>query len=314
RDAQELGLEVLRAPGKEEYPEQNDEESLVVDLKNEELTKEEERMEEKALEVMEQVQSGIRTIKVGDYSTRVKQLGNLLFKDGAMYEAASNLSVPINLLRDAEYNHLWYLQKMHDQFFQSFKHKRYIPRLDQPISRLEFHQLFRQTSTPVIIPFKHMRHLGFLTKGWTLDKLRERFPYSPTPGSKRLHYNAKSGLNAKNTLDLGPALYELSKDAKLAKGTGTQRNFPRNLMLRPKYLAMLNISYPPFVPKRRFQVPTLWMGTSSADTESATDPLHREAPELVLGVDEISQQPKHVQEGTRYQSLAQLDRDRTSGR
>ena len=42
-------------------------------------------------------------------------------------------------------------------------------------------------------------------------------------------------------------------------------------MLKSKYLSMLEISRPPFVPRRRFQPPTLWMGTSTADTKLHSD-------------------------------------------
>lgn len=42
-------------------------------------------------------------------------------------------------------------------------------------------------------------------------------------------------------------------------------------MLKSKYLSMLEISRPPFVPRKRFQPPTLWMGTSTADTKLHSD-------------------------------------------
>ena len=87
--------------------------------------------------------------------------------------------------------------------------------------------------------------------------LLARFPYEPPKNGKLpLAYNHKSGY--KDGLDLGPALYALESDAELAKGGGSKRNFPRNLMIKSKYLEMLGISRPPFVPRKRFQPPTLW--------------------------------------------------------
>lgn len=155
------------------------------------------------------------------------------------------------------YNKMWYLQEMHDHFFYENDHRRYIPHLAQPITKLQFHETFRQTSVPVIIPFDMLRNHGVVTKGWTLQELRQRFPYTPPANGKLpLAYNHKSGV--KDGLDLGPALYALEQDVELAKGGGSQRNFPRNLMIKSKYLQMLEVSRPPFIPRRRFQPPTLW--------------------------------------------------------
>jgi len=198
-------------------------------------------------------------------ATRVAALGNLLFEDGPAYEAAPTVVLPDTPIRQDFYTKVWYLQKMHDEFFQSNPHKRYIPRLAQSITRKEFHEIFRKTSTPVIMNFEHLRNLGLLTKAWTLAELRERFPYEPSPGATPLNYDSKTGRSAQ--LDLGPALYELHRDTKLEKGTGSKRNFPRNLMIKPKYLALLDATFPPFIPPTRFMPPALWMGTSTADTK-----------------------------------------------
>lgn len=264
-DAEASSSTRSQVPTEEEYPAQPDGEELNMAVKGDEV--EEQAMQEKSLEAIEEA---LNDAADGEDAagTRVAQLGNLLFSDGSEYEAAPDYASPPELLAAMRYAKLWSLQKLHDQFFQRVPHKQYIPRLAQPISRLEFHQTFRQTSTPVIIPFQYMRHLGFVTKGWTLDEMRAKFPFTPKPGAQALQYSSKAGLNTVTELDFGPGLYEISLDAKLrrgAKGT-TSRNFPRNMMLRPKYLAMLDISFPPFVPRKRFQVPTLWMGTSSSDT------------------------------------------------
>lgn len=265
-------LDLPEAPSKEEYPEQSDDEGLAPGHSEDEDADSPEvlKMEEESLELIEQemdeeVAQEEEIAAEGSGAVRVRELGNLLFSDGAEYLASPVINSPQGKSK-AEYSKLWSLQEMHDDFFNKFPHRRYIPRLAQRISRQEFHETFRQTSTPVIIPFHLMRHLGFLTEGWTLSELRKEFPYEPSPNEKPyVKYHSKAGLTNAN-LDFGPGLYAIEKDTKLAKASGL-RNYPRNMMIGPKYMAMMNISYPPFVPKKRFQVPTMWMGTSTSDTK-----------------------------------------------
>jgi hypothetical protein len=265
----------------QEYPVQDDEASSNTDEAADvmldpaaahDLSEHAEAMEAASERIKEAVLSGASKVAVGPFSTRVPSLGNFFFSDGQQYENAPAVTVTQDTTRASEYRGLWYLQRMHDEYFKSHEHKLWVPHLDQPISRKEFHDTFRRTSTPVVIKFEHMRHLGLLTKGWTVKELRERFPYEPSKGAKKLAYTAKAGL-ADTELDLGPALYELERDAKLRKGAKgtTLRNFPRNLMIKPKYLALLDAAFPPFLPRNRFQAPTLWMGTSTADTKLHSD-------------------------------------------
>jgi len=263
---------------REDYPVQNDDSTVdsasagdvVLDPESESQLEElNSELEMEAVEVMDALRSGDEKVSVGDFSTQVKSLGNLIFSDAAQYESAPDVRPPVEAIFQRNYRGLWYLQKVHDQFFEQFPHKLYIPHLDQPISRKQFHEVFRQTSTPVVMKFEHLRNLGVLTRGWTIKELRERFPYQPKPGAKKLAYHAKAGLAPDAQLDLGPALYELEQNNKLsrgAKGT-TLRNFPRNLMIKPKYLSLLDATFPPFLPRSQFQVPTLWMGTTTADTK-----------------------------------------------
>jgi len=198
---------------------------------------------------------------------KVPALGNLLFSDGEAFEAAPYIKTPTEMLSDAQYGKWWYSQKLHEEFFMETKHKLYIPHLAQSITRKEFHEVFRQTSTPVVIPFQHMRKLGFITKAMTMEDLRREFPYEPPQsGVVPSVYHNRAGLDkTKKKLDLGPGVYAISQDTKLHKGT--MRNYPRNMLMGPQALRMLNVSYPPFVPKKRFQLPTLWFGTSTSDTK-----------------------------------------------
>ncbi|GBG31819.1 Bifunctional arginine demethylase and lysyl-hydroxylase JMJD6 [Hondaea fermentalgiana] len=259
-------------PSKEEYPEQPDEESLA-DGHNEDEdadSPEVKKMEEESIELIEKqmdpdAERTEESAATQSGAVRVKELGNLLFSDGAEYLAAPVIEAPASAAKQP-YSKLWSLQQMHDEFFGALPHRRYIPRLAQRISRQQFHEVFRSTSTPVIIPFHLMRHLGFLTEGWTLSGLRKEFPWEPSPNQKPyLKYHSKAGLTNAN-LDFGPGLHAIEHDTVLAKASGL-RNYPRNMMIGAKYMAMMNISYPPFVPKKRFQVPTMWMGTSTSDTK-----------------------------------------------
>lgn len=189
----------------------------------------------------------------------VEELGGFLFLDGDAYEKAPFIKVPPPLgTTKSAYKKAWSLLREHEEYFRTERpHRLHIPHLAQPISRQEFHETFRLTSTPVVIPFEYMRHLGVRTKAWTLDEMINKFPYTPAAGAEdSAIYSPKSGV--KDGLDLGPALYALKQDAKLVKKGGYSRNFPRNLMIKSKYLPMLEVSRPPFLDKYRFQAPTLW--------------------------------------------------------
>lgn len=229
-------------------------------------------LEESIKDVLD-ASSGKKKVKINSFSMPIKELGGLLFSDAAEYMSSPNITIPDTFV-NKNYRGYWYLQKMHDDYFTKHMHKLHIPHLDQPISRKQFHDIFRLTSTPVVMKFEHLRHLGVTTKGWELSELRAKFPYEPDPNRKQPQYKVNAGLKSDEQLDLGPALYELEKDSKLkrgSKGSVSTRNFPRNLMIKPHYLSLLDAVAPPFLPKQRFQVPTLWMGTTTADTRLHSD-------------------------------------------
>jgi mannose-6-phosphate isomerase-like protein (cupin superfamily) len=71
---------------------------------------------------------------------------------------------------------------------------------------------------------------------------------------------------ADKELDLGPAIASIIRDEALAK-KGKLRNFPRNLKVTQAAIQTLDVQKPPlFHEMEKFQLPTLWMGTSSSDT------------------------------------------------
>lgn len=208
---------------------------------------------------------------------RVASLGNLLFHDGAEYEAAPEIVLPPEA--GQPFKGMWDLLVFHEELYKRIPHKRHVPRLAETISRRTFHQVFRVTSTPVIMSFEHVRALGFLTKAETVEELMKKHPYDPNSaaiaanidaeavaaGATTASYSSNSGRKTK--LDLGPALYAISKDAKLEKIATGVRNFPRNLQLSSKNLATLDVSRPPFIQKKRFQPASMWFGTSTSDTK-----------------------------------------------
>eukprot|EP00924_Labyrinthula_sp_SR-Ha-C_P008803 augustus_masked-scaffold_2-processed-gene-3.46-mRNA-1 protein AED:0.06 eAED:0.06 QI:0/-1/0/1/-1/1/1/0/441 len=226
----------------------------------------EETSQETAIDVSGDEENEVELEEV-NLEMEVESLGGLKFSDGRKYLDAE--FIEINGLLD-NYQGLWKLQKMHDEFFSKVVHKKYIPRLSESISKLQFHNIFRQTSTPVIIPFSTMKQYGFTSTGYSFEQLRQKFPYVPVdPSVTPLVYNPKSGM--KDGMDLGPAIYAVEQDIELQKAKGFKRNFPRNLKIKKQYLEELGVSHPPFIQKKRFQPPTLWFGTSTADTKLHSD-------------------------------------------
>jgi len=196
---------------------------------------------------------------------RIPSLGNFYFSDAQAYEDAPDVVVPPEANGEA-FKGMWGLLNVHEKYFMTHKHKRYIPRLAQQVTREEFHEVFHKTSTPVIVPFEYLRKLGFLTRAQTVDELRMRYPYlPPVDGKTTKSYNPGSG--KKGTLDIGPAVFAISKDAKLEKIAVGVRNYPRNLQLSSRNMYAMDVSRPPFIDKRRFQAASMWFGTSSSDTK-----------------------------------------------
>lgn len=260
------------------YPIQDDEIPMNTDSDEEpiERSPEELRLEAMASEEIERLQSNDNR---DDWEgIPIESLGGLYIQDGDKYLEAPEITPPEGPINPPSlYKKMWPQLEMHEEFFRQVPHKRYIPRLGQPITRQQFHEIFRKTSTPVIIPFKYMRHLGVLTKGWTLKDLRKEFPYEPKIAKKtalmRQDYNQNGFYRGKRDVDFGPALWKLEQDTHIvygASGTGN-RNIPRNMKLPPSELAKFNISFPPFLPSSEFQPPTMWMGTTSADTKMHHD-------------------------------------------
>ena len=234
---------------------------------------EEESQEERDQEVAEhEMRTKISKSKVKEpvpeSSTKAKlvaSLNNILFSDGADYENAPPIKLPDDPNVGIPFPGMWKLLTVHEEFFKKYPHKRWIPRLAQTITRQQFHETFRKTSTPVIIPFEHARALGFVTQATTVEALQKRFPYDPATGGAPKTYNKYSLTKA--TVDWGPAVYAIANDAKLEKIAVGVRNFPRNLHMSSRNLAVMGVSRPPYVQKQRLQAASAWFGTSTSDTK-----------------------------------------------
>ncbi|KAH9261770.1 hypothetical protein BASA81_000426 [Batrachochytrium salamandrivorans] len=195
---------------------------------------------------------------------RVPALGNFLFSDADEFESAP-LIKPETLGQGA-FPGMWKLLLSHEEYFSRHEHRRYIPRLAQTISRREFHEVFRKTSTPVVIPFEFARKLGFVTEASSIKELQTRFPYDPSMAESKPVTYSKYSLTKSNP-DWGPAVYAISLDAKLEKIAVGVRNFPRNLHMSSRNLAAMGVSRPPYIQKHRFQPASAWFGTSTSDTK-----------------------------------------------
>ena len=150
-------------------------------------------------------------------SVRVPSLGNKLFTDGQEYMDAPDIEyTPTEAFGSSVYKPLWSLTRLHEELMASHTHKQFIPHLDEEISKEEFHTIFRLTSTPVVIPFDKLRHLGVVTQGMTLDEMVDKYPFDPEVDTKvKTVYHSKSGLQ--KGLNLGPGLFALKQDKDLEK-------------------------------------------------------------------------------------------------
>jgi hypothetical protein len=188
-----------------------------------------------------------------------------LFTDGEEYEKAPYINLPNDPGVGTPFSGMWKLLNVHEQYFKQHPHKRWIPRLAQTITRQEFHEVFRKTSTPLIIPFEYARALGFVTQSTTIEDLQRKYPYDPSTATSPKTYNKYSLTRA--TVDWGPAVYAIANDARLEKVAVGVRNFPRNLHMSSRNLAAMGVSRPPYIQKQRFQAASAWFGTSTSDTK-----------------------------------------------
>mmetsp|Transcript_19993 Transcript_19993/g.25963 ORF Transcript_19993/g.25963 Transcript_19993/m.25963 type:complete len:466 (+) Transcript_19993:176-1573(+) len=164
---------------------------------------------------------------------------------------------------------LWWGLKAYEKAYRSNPLHAYVPRIDPKIqlSLEDFHEKFRKVAHPVIFSFESLRNLGFDTKSYTLAELKQMFPFdAETPSKVQKEFVANGIRRDDEELDLGPAIVAIERDETLAK-QGKLRNFPRNLKVSQSAISKLGIEKPPLVKHmEQFQLPTVWMGTSTSDT------------------------------------------------
>jgi len=200
-----------------------------------------------------------------------EDLTNIVFLDQAGYDKAKYIAVrPIKPMRQA----LWWALKPYEKYYAVHPIKWFIPHLDPRVKLTPelFHEHFRRHGAPVVFSAENIRHLGFRTRKWTFDELRAAFPYNETKAMTVVSdYRANGFRRDDEEIDLGPGLASIVRDEKLAK-KGVLRNYPRNLHVKREALARLEVDYPELLPTRsdsgssKWQLPTLWLGTSTADT------------------------------------------------
>jgi hypothetical protein len=194
-------------------------------------------------------------------------INQIRYTDQKAYDAAPYINVPpLKFMKQP----LWWALKPYESYYAKHPLKWYIPRLDPNVKLTPelFHEHFRRHAMPVIINAQSLRHLGYRTRAWSFDELRKVFPYNETKAFNIVKdYKANSIRRDEEEIDLGPGLASIIRDEKLAK-QGTLRNYPRNLHIKRESLARLEVDYPPLISggSSTWQLPTLWLGTSTADT------------------------------------------------
>ena len=200
-----------------------------------------------------------------------EDLTDIVFLDQAKYDKAKYITVrPAKIMKQT----LWWALKPYEKYYAMHPIKWHIPHLD-PRVRLTpelFYEHFRRHGAPVVFTADNIRHLGFRTRAWTFDELRKAFPYNETKAMTVVaDYRANGIRREDEEIDLGPGLASIVRDEKLAK-KGVLRNYPRNLHVKREALQRLEVDYPELLPARssssssKWQLPTLWLGTSTADT------------------------------------------------
>lgn len=218
-------------------------------------------------------------------------LHHIRYIDQKAYDAAPNIVVPpAKPMRQP----LWWALKAYEAYYTKHPLKWYIPRLDPAVKLTAemFHEHYRRHGMPVIINAQSLRHLGYRTRGWTFDEMRKAFPYNETKAFTIVKdYRANFVRRDDEEIDLGPGLASILRDEKLAK-QGSLRNYPRNLHIKREALAKLEVDYPPLLTggSQTWQLPTLWLGTSTADT-----PFHHDCCDnfvvMIAGVKRITLAP-----------------------
>lgn len=191
----------------------------------------------------------------------------------ADYITVPDLQAKYNLPYKLPRKNLWWGLKEYEDQYRKNPIKNIIPRLKRNVQLTveEFHNRFRKQAQPVVFNFENLRDLGFKTQNYSIAELKLMFPFdeSKSMTKVRKQFVANGIRRADEELDLGPGLVAIERDEELSK-KGKLRSFPRNLKVKLDAIEKLNIERPPLLKdednKDLWQLPTIWMGTSSSDT------------------------------------------------
>eukprot|EP00510_Aplanochytrium_minuta_P007506 CAMPEP_0184038618 /NCGR_PEP_ID=MMETSP0955-20130417/48000_1 /TAXON_ID=627963 /ORGANISM="Aplanochytrium sp, Strain PBS07" /LENGTH=355 /DNA_ID=CAMNT_0026327347 /DNA_START=42 /DNA_END=1106 /DNA_ORIENTATION=- len=186
-----------------------------------------------------------------------------LFEDPEAWRRSPYWRVPRDPLANYQGHH--WATKQYEEAYRKNPPKVHVPRLNRTISQEAFVECFMNTGFPVILPFSVLRPLGYTTPKFTLEEMLEAHPVK----KKRVKYKANGLFDG--TPQLGPALLALQVDAKKKK-MGVFRNYPRNMKLTRKAVRELGFDFPPYHnPRNRWQLSTMFMGATTADTPMHSD-------------------------------------------
>jgi hypothetical protein len=256
---------------------------LAADVSQELTEKDTDEMVQKVEEVV--------TEKEIEQEKKDEVLHQIRYVDQKQYDAAPYIKVPpARPMRQP----LWWALKPYESYYAKHPLKWYVPRLDPNVKLTPemFHEHYRRHAMPVIINSESLKHLGYRTRAWTFEELRRVFPYNESKAFTIVKdYRANYVRRDDEEIDLGPGLASILRDEKLAK-QGSLRNYPRNLHIKREALAKLEVDYPPLISggSSTWQLPTLWLGTSTADT-----PFHHDCCDnfvvMIAGVKRITLAP-----------------------
>ena len=187
-----------------------------------------------------------------------------MFENAEEFANSEYYRIPTQRLKSYA-GHFWGT-RVYEETYLKNPPKKVVPKLKYPISQNVFLTCFMNPGFPVIFKMENMRMLDYNGRGYTLDELMELHP--TTKKSLRTTKYRANGLQ-KGAVDIGPGLVALKNDSKKKK-MGIFRNYPRNMKLTGKAVRSLGFEFPPYHnPRKRWQLSTMFMGATSADT-----PLH----------------------------------------
>eukprot|EP00516_Mucochytrium_quahogii_P011603 CAMPEP_0203789748 /NCGR_PEP_ID=MMETSP0100_2-20121128/3640_1 /ASSEMBLY_ACC=CAM_ASM_000210 /TAXON_ID=96639 /ORGANISM=" , Strain NY0313808BC1" /LENGTH=476 /DNA_ID=CAMNT_0050692767 /DNA_START=201 /DNA_END=1631 /DNA_ORIENTATION=+ len=199
---------------------------------------------------------------IGGFHNLTSIPDRLLYSNYDELEATPFVKVPNQQPQRGEW---WYLQD-YIKVYRAHPIKATVPVLNRSIQvNLDtFLHKFRKFGQPVKLHFENLQAAGYKTRSYTLDELRAKYPIKNPEAARNFLYKSNAQYNG-GELKLGPALEAISGDGELFKKKSL-RNFPRNLQVRPDALKTISLEWPPLVPPKSRQRPSLWLGTSSSGT------------------------------------------------